>query len=211
MKKNILNNVFSLLLKLYPNPNTELNNINKFTFLISVVLSAQATDISVNIATKELFKIAKNPKQMIQLGELNLKKYIKTIGLYNSKAKNIILLSKTLINKYKGKIPTKFVELISLPGVGNKTASVYQNTILNLPRIAVDTHVFRVSNRIGIVNEKTTDLAQQALEKAVPTRWLMRAHHLLILHGRRLCKARKPLCSICTVKNHCKFYRHLNT
>ena len=210
MKKDITNKIFSSLLKLYPNPKTELKYNNKFTFLISVVLSAQATDVSVNIVTKKLFKIAKNPQQMIQLGELKLKKYIKTIGLYNSKAKNIILLSKTLLEKYKGKIPTEFNELTSLPGVGNKTASVYQNTILKLPRIAVDTHVFRVSNRIGLVNRKTPDLTQQALEKTVPTKWLMSAHHLLILHGRRLCKSQKPLCDHCLIKNNCKFYRHLN-
>ena len=210
MKKDFANQIFSSLLKLYPNPKTELKYINKFTFLVSVVLSAQSTDISVNIATKELFKIAKSPEQIIQLGELKLKKYIKTIGLYNSKAKNIILLSKILIDQYKGKIPKEFEKLTSLPGVGNKTASVYQNTILKLPRIAVDTHVFRVSNRIGLVSEKTTDLTQQALEKMVPTKWLMNAHHLLILHGRRLCKAQKPICEHCLIKNNCKFYRHLN-
>jgi len=130
MKKDITNKVFSSLLKLYPNPKTELKYINKFTFLISVVLSAQATDVSVNLATKKLFKLAKTPQQMVQLGEPKLKKYIKTIGLYNSKAKNIILLSKILLDKYKGKIPTEFDALTSLPGVGNKTASVYQNTIL---------------------------------------------------------------------------------
>ena len=210
MKQNIANKVFSSLLKLYPNPKTELKYINKFTFLISVVLSAQATDVSVNITTKELFKIAKTPKQMIQLGETKLKKIIKTIGLYNSKSKNIILLSKKLLDSYKGKIPNEFDELISLPGVGNKTASVYQNTILKLPRIAVDTHVFRVSNRIGFVSEKTPDLTQKVLEKTLPTKWLMSAHHLLILHGRRLCKAQKPLCDYCPIKNNCKFYRHLN-
>ena len=210
MKKDIANKVFSSLLKLYPNPKTELKYINKFTFLISVVLSAQATDVSVNLATRKLFKLAKTPQQMIQVGELKLKKYIKTIGLYNSKAKNIILLSKILLNKYKGKIPTEFHELISLPGVGNKTASVYQNTILKLPRIAVDTHVFRVSNRIGLVSEKNSDLTQQSLEKTVPTKWLMNAHHLLILHGRSLCKAQTPFCDHCLIKNNCKFYRNLN-
>ena len=207
MKKNIANTIFSSLFKLYPNPKTELKYINRFTFLISVVLSAQATDISVNIATKELFKIAKTPKEIIKLGEINLKKYIKNIGLYNSKAKNIILLSEKLLNDYNGKIPTNFDELISFPGVGNKTASVYQNTILKLPRIAVDTHVFRVSNRIGLVTEKTPNLTQQSLEKITPTKWLMIAHHLLILHGRRLCKAQKPLCNYCSIKNYCKFYK----
>ena len=210
MEKYIANKIFSSLLKLYPNPKTELKYINKFTFLISVVLSAQATDVSVNFATKELFKIIKNPQQMIQLGEPKLKEFIKTIGLYNSKAKNIILLSKKLLDKYKGKIPAEFAELVSLPGVGNKTASVYQNTILKLPRIAVDTHVFRVSNRIGLVSENTTDLTQQKLEKTLPTKWLMSAHHLLILHGRRLCKSQKPLCEYCSIKNNCNFYSHLN-
>ena len=211
MNKNTVNKVFSSLLKLYPDPKTELKYINKFTFLISVVLSAQATDVSVNIATKELFKIAKTPKQMIQLGEAKLKKFIKTIGLYNSKAKNIIMLSKTLLDNYKGKIPNEFDKLISLPGVGNKTASVYQNTILKLPRIAVDTHVFRVSNRIGLVNEKTPDLTQQALEITVPTKWLMSAHHLLILHGRHICKSQKPLCNYCLIKSNCKFNKHFNS
>ena len=211
MKKDIANKVFSSLLKLYPNPKTELKYINKFTFLISVILSAQATDVSVNIVTKKLFKIAQNPQKMIQLGETRLKKYIKTIGLYNSKAKHIILLSKSLLDNYQGKIPTKFDELTSLPGVGNKTASVYQNTILKLPRIAVDTHVFRVSNRIGFVIEKTPDLTQQALEKTLPTKWLMSAHHLLILHGRRVCKSQKPLCDCCSIKKNCKFYKNFNS
>ena len=210
MKRVIANHVFSSLLKLYPNPKTELKYINKFTFLISVVLSAQATDVSVNIATKKLFKLAKNPQQMVQLGELKLKKYIKSIGLYNSKAKSIISLSKILLNKYNGKIPNEFDELTSLPGVGNKTASVYQNTILKLPRIAVDTHVFRVSNRIGLVKSKNPDLTQQTLEKILPTKWLMSAHHLLILHGRRICKAQKPLCNHCKIKNNCKYYRYFN-
>jgi len=205
MKKDITNKIFSSLLKLYPNPKTELKYINKFTFLISVVLSAQATDVSVNIVTKKLFKIAKNPQQMIQLGELKLKKYIKTIGLYNSKAKNIILLSKTLLKKYKGKIPTEFDDLTSLPGVGNKTASVYQNTILKMPRVAVDTHVFRVSNRIGFTKTKTADLTQIQLEKIIPKKWLMIAHHLLILHGRKICKARKPLCKLCPIQKFCHY------
>ena len=124
---------------------------------------------------------------------------------------NIILLSKKLLDKYKGKIPAEFAELVSLPGVGNKTASVYQNTILKLPRIAVDTHVFRVSNRIGIVNAQTPDLTQKVLEKTLPTKWLMQAHHLLILHGRRLCKAQKPLCNHCSINNNCKFYKHIKS
>ena len=142
---------------------------------------------------------------MVELGEINLRKYIKKIGLYNTKAKNIILLSKKLIRKYNSKIPKEFNELISLPGVGNKTASVYQNTILKLPRIAVDTHVFRVSNRIGFVSAKTTDLTQIQLEKVIPQKWLLDAHHLLILHGRRVCKSKQPLCRNCSIFNLCKY------
>ncbi len=197
--------IFAKLGKNYTNPKSELKSKNNFTFLVSVVLSAQATDVSVNNATKELFKIVKNPKDMINLGEINLKKYIKTIGLYNSKAKNVIALSKILINNFNSKIPEKFKDLISLPGVGNKTASVYQNAILKLPRIAVDTHVYRVSNRLGLVKTKTADQTQVELEKIVPKKWLIVAHNLLILHGRRICKSQKPLCKSCTVLEFCKY------
>ena len=209
MRIATIEKVFNLLSKDYPNPQTELKYINHFTFLISVMLSAQATDISVNKATKELFKIVKNPKEMVELGETNLKKYIKTIGLYNAKAKNIIKLSKILLSKYNNKIPKDFESLISLPGVGNKTASVYQNSILNVPRIAVDTHVFRVSNRIGLTKSRTADLTQICLERTVPKKWLMTAHHILIFHGRQICKARKPLCNICPVNKIC-YYRREN-
>ena len=173
--------------------------------MISVVLSAQATDVSVNNATKELFKIVKTPKDMIKLGEKNLKKYIKTIGLYNAKAKNIISLSNKLIDNFNSIIPEKFDDLISFPGVGNKTASVYQNAVLKLPKIAVDTHVYRVSNRLDLVKTKTADETQKELEKIVPKKWLMDAHNLLILHGRRVCKAQKPLCDICFLQKNCSF------
>ena len=200
-----IDKIFQLLFADNPSPKTELKYKNQYTFLISVVLSAQTTDVAVNRATKDLFEIAKNPKEMVELGEKNLIKYIKKIGLYNTKAKNIILLSKKLINKYKSKIPKEFNELISLPGVGNKTASVYQNAILKMPRIAVDTHVFRVSNRIGIVSAKTTDLTQIQLEKVVPKKWLMMAHHLLILHGRRVCKSQKPNCRYCVISSYCQY------
>ena len=207
MRITTIEKVFNLLSKDYPNPQTELKYLNHYTFLISVILSAQATDISVNKTTKELFKIVKNSKEMVELGETNLKKYIKTIGLYNAKAKNIIKLSKILLIKYNNKIPKDFESLISLPGVGNKTASVYQNSILNVPRIAVDTHVFRVSNRIGLTKSKTADLTQICLERIVPKKWLMIAHHILILHGRQICKARKPLCDICPIKKICYYKR----
>ena len=207
MRITTIEKVFNLLSKDYPNSKTELKYINHYTFLISVMLSAQATDVSVNKATKKLFKIVKNSKQMVELGETNLKKYIKTIGLYNAKAKNIIKLSKILLNKYNNRIPKDFKALISLPGVGNKTASVYQNSILNVPRIAVDTHVFRVSNRIGLTKTRTADSTQICLERVVPKKWLMIAHHILIFHGRRICKARKPLCNICSINKICYYNR----
>tara|TARA_B110000014_G_C20076124_1_gene561705 strand:- start:764 stop:1411 length:648 start_codon:yes stop_codon:yes gene_type:complete len=204
-----INKIFLQLSRNYENPKSELKSKNNFTFLVSVVLSAQATDKSVNNATKALFKIIKTPKSMINLGEKNLKKYIKTIGLYNSKAKNIISLSNKLIDNFNSKIPTKFEELISLPGVGNKTASVYQNAILRLPKIAVDTHVFRVSNRLGLVKTKTANQTQTDLEKVVPKKWLMDAHNLLIFHGRRVCKAQKPLCNSCFVNRYCEFFQQI--
>jgi endonuclease-3 len=205
MEKYKIDKIFKLLSKEIPHPKTELKYINQYTFLISVVLSAQSTDVSVNKATKNLFKIAKNPKEMVELGEKNLKKFIKTIGLYNSKAKNIILLSIKLIKKYNSKIPKEFDNLISLPGVGNKTASVYQNAILQLPRIAVDTHVFRVSNRLGIVKTKTADQTQLQLEKIVPKKWKKDTHHLLILHGRRICKSQNPFCDACSLNKLCSY------
>ena len=210
MKTHEIDKIFQLLAKDYSNPKTELKYNNQYTFLISVVLSAQSTDISVNKATIDLFKIIKNPKDMVKLGEKNLKKYIKKIGLYNTKAKNIILLSKKLIKKYNSKIPKEFNDLISLPGVGNKTASVYQNSILKIPRIAVDTHVFRVSNRIGIVSTNTADKTQIQLEEIVPRKWQMIAHHLLILHGRRICKSQRPLCNNCSISNFCQYIMKIN-
>ena len=204
-----INNVFKKLFLDYPKPQTELKFINNFTFLVSVILSAQATDLSVNKATKNLFKVVQSPEEMIALGEKKLIKYIKSIGLFNTKAKNLIKLSCILIEKYRSSIPKNFDALITLPGVGNKTASVYQNVILKLPRIAVDTHVFRVSNRIGIVSAKTTDLTQIKLEKIVPQKWKIFAHHLLILHGRKICKSQKPLCSHCSISSYC-LYREKN-
>ena len=200
-----INKIFKYLNSTISNPTTELKYKNPYTFLISVVLSAQATDKSVNAATKELFKMVKKPNDMIKLGEKKLKLYIKTIGLYNSKAKNIINLSKILIKKYNNRIPKNFDSLIELPGVGNKTASVYQNEILNIPRIAVDTHVFRVSNRIGLVKTKNPDATQKELESIIPKKWLKSAHHLLILHGRYTCKSQNPMCSDCTVLKFCSY------
>ena len=205
MDKSSINFVYRTLAKKIGEPKTELNYRNAYTFLVSVVLSAQATDKSVNSATKDLFKTVKTPKDMVALGEKKLKNYIKTIGLYNSKAKNVINLSKILIKNYQSKIPSDFKDLTSLPGVGNKTASVYQNEILDIPRIAVDTHVYRVSNRLGLAKTKTADETQETLEQITPKKWLKTAHHLLILHGRYTCKSQNPLCDQCKVIRLCNY------
>jgi endonuclease-3 len=208
MDKSSINSVYKTLAKKIGVPKTELNYRNPYTFLISVVLSAQATDKSVNAVTKDLFKVVKTPKDMVVLGERKLKGYIKTIGLYNSKAKNVLNLSKILINDYKSKVPSEFKDLISLPGVGNKTASVYQNEILDIPRIAVDTHVYRVSNRVGLVKTKTADQTQEVLEQITPKKWLKTAHHLLILHGRYTCKSQKPICDECVITKYCLYLKN---
>ena len=205
MLKSKVNLIFLKLSKIYPKPKSVLKYINNFTFLVSVILSAQSTDVSVNKATKELFKIAKNPHEMIKLGEKKLRKHIKTIGLYNSKARNIMYLSKILINKYDCKVPKDFSKLVLLPGVGQKTASVYQNVILKKPKIAVDTHVFRVSNRLGLVKESTPNKTQETLEKIVPKKWKHTAHILLILHGRRTCKSQRPICGSCVIFSNCQY------
>ena len=208
MDKSSINSIYRILAKKIGEPKTELNYQNPYTFLISVVLSAQATDKSINNATKNLFKVVKTPKDMVALGERKLKGYIKTIGLYNSKAKNVINLSKILIKEHKSKIPSDFNDLTNLPGVGNKTASVYQNEILDIPRIAVDTHVYRVSNRVGLAKTKTADQTQEILEQITPKKWLKTAHHLLILHGRYTCKSQKPMCDQCVITKHCLYLKN---
>ena len=208
MDKSSINSIYRTLAKKIGEPKTELNYRNPYTFLVSVVLSAQATDKSVNNATKDLFKVVTTPKDMVSLGERKLKGYIKTIGLYNSKAKNVINLSKILIKDHKSKIPSDFNDLTNLPGVGNKTASVYQNEILDIPRIAVDTHVYRVSNRVGLAKTKTADQTQEILEQITPKKWLKTAHHLLILHGRYTCKSQKPMCDQCVITKHCLYLKN---
>ena len=208
MDKSSINFLYRTLAKKIGEPKTELNYLNPYTFLVSVVLSAQATDKSVNTATKDLFKVVKNPKDMVALGEIKLKAYINTIGLYNSKAKNVINLSKILVKDYKSKIPQDFKGLTNLPGVGNKTASVYQNEILDIPRIAVDTHVYRVSNRVGLAKTKTADQTQEVLEQITPKKWLKTAHHLLILHGRYTCKSQKPICDECMITKYCLYLKN---
>lgn len=196
---------FSRLAALNPNPRGELAYINPFTLLVAVVLSAQATDVSVNKATVALFKIADTPQKMIALGEERLKGYIKTIGLFNTKAKNVIALSKILIDRYGGEVPADREKLRELPGVGRKTANVVLNIAFGEPTIAVDTHIFRLSNRTGLAPGKTPDAVEQALEKAVPDRWKLHAHHWLILHGRYVCTARKPDCPRCVLNDLCTF------
>ena len=194
-----------------PNPKTELIFTNNFTLLVAVVLSAQSTDIGVNKATRNLFMIADNPKKMLQLGEDKLKKHISTIGLYNSKAKNIIKLSQQLIERHNSIVPNDFNALKNLAGVGQKTANVVLNCAFGLPTIAVDTHVFRIANRIGLVKEKTPENTEKELLRVVPNKFLPYAHHWMILHGRYVCKARKPECKKCQIEKFCKFkYKNLD-
>ncbi|XGA08382.1 MAG: endonuclease III [Wolbachia endosymbiont of Xenopsylla cheopis] len=188
-----------------PIPKIELNYTNHFTLLIAIILSARTTDVSVNKITEQLFKIADSPQKILDLGEEKLKGYICRIGLYNTKAKNIMKLSIILIESYDSSVPTEFNQLISLPGVGRKSANVFFNSALGMPTLAVDTHVFRVSNRIGLVKEKSIIGTERSLLKVVPKKWLLYAHHWLVLHGRYVCKARMPLCKTCIIKDLCEY------
>jgi len=188
-----------------PNPRGELEYINPYTLLVAVVLSAQATDASVNKATEPLFKVADTPQKMLALGEARLKDYIRTIGLYNTKAKNIIKLSEILLRDHGGQVPQKREALQALPGVGRKTANVVLNVAFGQPTMAVDTHIFRLSNRSGLAPGKTPDAVEQMLMKRVPEKYRLNAHHWLILHGRYVCKARKPACTACVVQDLCAY------
>jgi endonuclease-3 len=188
-----------------PKPTTELKYANHYTLLVAVVLSAQATDVSVNHATKPLFAIADTPEKMVKLGEDKLRDFIKTIGLYRGKAKNVIQLSELLIAKHGGKVPEDRDALEALPGVGRKTANVVLNTAFGQSTIAVDTHIFRVGNRTGLAPGKTPIEVELKLLKAVPKHYALHAHHWLILHGRYVCKARKPECWRCPIADICRF------
>jgi endonuclease III len=188
-----------------PEPKGELNYVNPYTLLVAVVLSAQATDVGVNKATGPLFEVADTPEKMVALGLERVRDYIKTIGLFNSKAKNVIALSEILIREHDSIVPQDREELEKLPGVGRKTANVVLNMAFGQPTIAVDTHLFRVANRTGMATGKTPLAVELALEKRIPAKWMLHAHHWLILHGRYICKARKPVCPVCPVSDLCNF------
>lgn len=209
MQAQIVNKIFEILSKNNENPKTELVYKNDFTLLVAVILSAQATDISVNLATKSLFEIYDTPEQILNLGEEGLKKYIKSIGLFNSKAKNIIALCKILISDHQSSVPNSFEELVKLPGVGRKTANVVLNCLFGLPTMAVDTHVFRVAKRIGLAKGNSPEAVEKELLQIIDGKWQGHAHHWLILHGRYICKARKPDCDICPIKEYCEYYINL--
>lgn len=197
--------LFSRLRAANPEPTTELRYRSKFELLIAVILSAQATDVSVNKATKQLFKVANTPRKMLDLGLNGLKRHIKTIGLYNSKAKNIMATCRQLLEKHGGRVPRTRSELEALPGVGRKSANVILNTAFGEPTIAVDTHIFRVANRTGLAPGKTPRSVERRLLEVVPESFLRHAHHWLILHGRYTCLARKPLCPQCTILDLCEY------
>ncbi|HPF72178.1 MAG: endonuclease III [Rhodanobacteraceae bacterium] len=197
--------LFRRLQELNPHPTTELEYQTPFELLVAVALSAQATDVGVNKATRKLFPVANTPKAILDLGEVGLKRYISTIGLFNSKARHIIQTCRILLDDYDGEVPRDREALESLPGVGRKTANVILNTAFGEPTIAVDTHIFRVANRTGLAPGKTPLAVEKALLKQVPAEYRLDAHHWLILHGRYVCKARKPDCPACVIRDLCRF------
>ena len=205
LKKNI-KEIFSRLQQQNPNPTTELVYNNNFELLIAVLLSAQATDISVNKVTPVLFKNGNTPNDLLKLGIDEVKNRIKSIGLYQTKAKHIILTCEKLINQFNSKIPSTREELEQLPGVGRKTANVILNTAFGMPTMAVDTHIFRVSNRLKLAPGKTPIIVEKKLLKAIPAEYLQLAHHWLILHGRYTCQARKQKCEVCILNDLCPYY-----
>lgn len=205
MKPAQIEHFFATLSAANPEPQTELKYVNAYTLLVAVVLSAQATDVGVNKATEKLFKTVNTPAAMLTLGEDGLKQHIKTIGLFNAKAKNVIALSRILVDKHGGEVPRDREALQALPGVGRKTANVVLNALWGEPTIAVDTHIFRLGNRTGMAKGKTPLEVELKLEKVIPAKYRQHAHHWLILHGRYICKARKPDCWRCVVAQDCSF------
>lgn len=205
MDSSKIRKIFARFRKANPAPTTELVYANHFELLIAVILSAQATDKSVNKATKELFKVASTPEKMHALGVRGLEHYVKSIGLYKSKAKNIIVTCERLMDQFHSQVPKTREELESLPGVGRKTANVILNTCFGQPTIAVDTHIFRIANRIGLAHGKTPMEVETQLLKVIPKNYLHDAHHWLILHGRYVCVARKPKCPSCIIRDLCEY------
>lgn len=206
IKKADIYAIFATLRAANPEPKSDLEYTNPYTLLVAVVLSAQTTDRSVNAATKALFKHADTPAKMLKRGEAALKDHIKTIGLYNNKAKNVMALSQILVDEYDGAIPDTHAALVKLPGVGRKTANVVMNIVFGAPTIAVDTHVFRVARRLGLADGKTPDAVEEQLLKVVPREFLQHAHHWLILHGRYVCTARAPKCGECAIAKWCRAF-----
>jgi endonuclease-3 len=200
---------FSILRAENPEPTTELNYSSAFELLIAVILSAQATDVGVNKATDKLYPVANTPEAILKLGVDGLKEYIKTIGLFNSKAENVIKTCHQLLEKHHGEVPQDRAALEALPGVGRKTANVILNTVFRQPVMAVDTHIFRLSNRTGLAKGKTVRAVEDKLMKVVPDEFMLDAHHWLILHGRYICTARKPKCEQCSVTHVCDYYRDM--
>ncbi|MET4635626.1 endonuclease III [Kaistia defluvii] len=188
-----------------PEPKGELESVNTFTLLVAVVLSAQATDAGVNKATRALFAIADTPAKMLALGEDSVRDYIKTIGLYRTKARNVMGLCRQLVERHGGEVPDDRAALEALPGVGRKTANVVLNIAFGHPTIAVDTHIFRIGNRTGLAPGKTVDAVEKELNRIIPARYMLHAHHWLILHGRYVCKARKPDCPVCLINDLCRY------
>ena len=205
MKRPDIDEMFRRLSAQNPAPKTELVSTSPYTMLVAVVLSAQATDVGVNKATPGLFAAADTPEKMVKLGEAAVRNFVRSIGLYQAKAKNIIALSMMLIEEHGSEVPNDRDALERLPGVGRKTANVVLNNVFDQPTIAVDTHVFRVSNRTGLARGKTPLAVEKKLEKGVPSTWKQHAHHWLILHGRYICKARKPDCPTCVIADLCAF------
>ena len=207
MKPAARHELFARLRELDPHPKTELRYASPFELLVAVMLSAQATDVGVNKATKKLYPVANTPQAMLDLGEDGLKRYIATIGLFNAKARHIIATCKILLERHDGSVPHDYNALKALPGVGRKTANVVLNVAFGEPTIAVDTHIFRVANRTGLAPGKTPEAVEKKLLKNVPAEFRQHAHHWLILHGRYVCKARKPDCPQCVIRDLCE-YRH---
>ena len=205
MKKTQRSELFERLQESIPEPVTELKYRTRFQLLVAVILSAQATDVSVNRATRPLFRVAATPQAIHDLGVVGLKHYIRSIGLFNTKAVNIIKTCSILLERHSGRVPCDRAALEALPGVGRKTANVVLNTALGKPTIAVDTHIYRVSNRTGLAKGRTVLAVEKALLRATPERYLKNAHHLLILHGRYTCRARAPLCAQCVINSLCQW------